>query len=223
LHRTVTALTRDWSPGTANPYPPVPPVPRFRNSAANPPTVIVTNRPATRLVDIRLGCLLPSSPTDTHAKSSALGEAIARGIADELGFEVDWNNDWFRGGAADFRMFLSVNEDRLQPTLAALRRSWNRWGQQGLSGAESEVGRWLAGAKSLSRHSLNDAQRAGDLFQTWMNERPLDSIDAAHADLLSFQAKDLSEMFAVCRANTVLSIVGDRTAVQRALHSAWPE
>ena len=209
---------------------PGPPPPRLR-SVGDGPSLAIVDRPHLRMTYLRLGCVLPRREAGDRALHSVLAHAIEARLYNDLrhatGILQDVSvrrRDPRNGG--DLVLTTAVDSTRLAPVLRTFRRSWERWGRSqratdGFDLAETNLGKWRALGSYAARHeSAHDLARV--LFNQWVQDLPFEALDAQPAQIVAATPADLTSLFAVCRDNATMVILGDRAPVEAALAEAWP-
>jgi zinc protease len=211
---------------------PPPPPPRLR-SGGDGPTLAIVDRPHLRMTYLRLGCALPRREARDPALQSVLAFTMEARLFNDLrhatGILQDISvrrRDPRNGG--DLVLTTAVDSTRLGPVLRTLRRNWERWG--GLGGqratdgfdlAETNLGKWRTLGNYAARHdSPHDLARV--LFNQWVQDLPFPLLDQQPAQIVAATPSDLTALFAVCRDNATMVILGDRGRVEEALADAWP-
>jgi zinc protease len=206
---------------------PTPAPPRLRPSGEARTTAVISQRAGT-LVDLRIGCLLPTMTVADGAHHALLAEAIEARLNDAIrieqgdGYGVSVGVQRLRDGATALLLSTFVPETSLPRTLAVLHGHWTRWGQNGFDPSELNVGRWRATA-ALAAASSDANTVAMELLNVWSAEPSAVGPAALQPDLVSARGERINELFATCRANAVLGLTGDATRIRRALEQTWPD
>jgi zinc protease len=181
------------------------------------------------VTDVRLACLLPPmSPADAghhellkEAVSARLNAALRSEHGDSYGVSVDV--DSLRGGTSYLVATTLVGDENLSRSLGALRNQWQRWARSGFDAAELNVARWRY-ASTLPFRSARPGALASQLLREW-NAGGLAAGSGnrrVFADPATLRGARVSELFATCKANTVLGLTGSEALIQRALEQSWP-
>ncbi|MGB8297871.1 MAG: hypothetical protein WCG85_20810 [Polyangia bacterium] len=118
-------------------------------------------------------------------------------------------------------MATSLDVERLDEGLATIRKHWQRWSRDGFDPGEINVARWrFAGSLPLAR--LTGHALAYQLFSEWNVEPAALANEPFQFDFAGLQAARVSELFSTCKANAVLGLTGNESAIRRALKQAWP-
>lgn len=185
--------------------------------------IIVTPRAGTSQIELTIGCRLPasselSSLVTARMLGDALGGELDRILRDEAGlsYGVVARVGVLRGGAAHAILTTDVDGDRFADALALVRERWARFGREGFdAGVLSQV-RWSAFKTAALRF-----QTSSDLALTELIAANEDWSPAELSRLPGLADKvtttDLARAFAVCRANTVLSLLGEENVIRGAL------
>jgi predicted Zn-dependent peptidase len=224
-------LAAGWASQGGSTVPPPPP-PRLR-SGGDGPSLAIVDRPHLRMTYLRLGCALPGREARHPAILPVLAFTMEARLFNDLrhatGILQDISvrrRDPRNGG--DLVLTTAVDSTRLAPVLRTLRRNWERWGRDGRHGAtdgfdvaETNLGKWRALGNYAARHdSPHDLARV--LFNQWVQDRPFPPLDQQPAQIAAATPADLTSLFAVCRDNATMVILGDRARVEGALVEAWP-
>ena len=126
-----------------------------------------------------------------------------------------------RDGATYLALSTFVPEQSLSRTLSVLRSHWRRWGQSGFDPSEVNVARWRA-AGAFAAEVSNPNALAMELLDRWSAEPAAVGSVPLRPDLAGTGASRLNDLFATCRANTVLGLTGDETHIRHALDQSWP-
>jgi predicted Zn-dependent peptidase len=203
-----------------------PRAPAVRKPGAERVTAVVTDRPGT-LVDLRLGCLLPTSSAADRAHETLLAGAMESRLNDAIrveqgdGYGVTVNVQRLRDGATFLTAWTFIPQASLPRTLSVLRSHWRRWGQSGFDASELNVARWRA-AGALAAAFANPNALAIGLLDTWSADPGAVGPAALRRDVAGASGARVGELFATCRANAVLGLTGDENDIHRALDQAWP-
>jgi len=197
---------------------------------ADPPHVTNRNDDTSRpgaLVDVHIGCLLPRATAADVLYHELLQTTIEEGLNSALrvqrgqGYGVSVDDDVVRGGAAFLTVDTWLDAADLAAPLETLRNSWARWGQQGFDASEVNVGRSrLAGDLTVAYGSSKVL--AYTLLEAWKLDPRSLVPDRFKVDVSGLKGDRLNQLFATCRANAVLSLTGDETAIRHALKRSWP-
>jgi zinc protease len=205
---------------------PTPRPPPVRPAGAERVVPVVTAR-ATTLVDLRLGCLLPTMTAASRGADELLARAVEARLNDAIrieqgdGYGVNVSVQRLRDGATYLVLRTFVPEQSLRRTLSVLRSHWRRWGQTGFDPSELNVARWR-GAGAFAAAAANPNALAMELLDRWSAEPASLAGTPVQPDLTAPTAARLNELFATCRANAVLGLTGDEPHLRRALDQAWP-
>ncbi|MES1166305.1 MAG: insulinase family protein, partial [Verrucomicrobiota bacterium] len=200
--------------------------PPVRPAGAERVVAVVTPR-ATTLIDLRVGCLLPTMTTASRAADELLASAMEARLNDAIrieqgdGYGVNVSVQRLRDGATYLGLSTFVPEQSLTRTLSVLHSHWRRWGQGGFDASEVNVGRWR-GAGAYAAAVSNPNALAMELLDRWSADPAAVGSAPLRPDLAGTGASRLNELFATCRANTVLGLTGDEAHIQRALDQSWP-
>jgi zinc protease len=202
------------------------PLPRERPPTGEHTALVVTPRPGA-LVDVRLGCLLPRATADDLPYHQLLETTIEERLNSALriqhgeGYGVSVDDDVVRGGAAYLTVDTWLDAADLPTPLEILRENWARWGQQGFDAGEVNVARSrLAGDLPVAFGSSKVL--AYRLFESWKLDPKSLSAERFSVDVSRLKGQRLNELFATCRANAVLGLTGDESAIRRAIRRTWP-
>jgi predicted Zn-dependent peptidase len=213
--------TPDW----VEPLPELP-APTLRPAGGESATAVVTPRDGT-LVDVTLGCLLPRSTAADRPYYRLLRLAVQERLNNALrvqrgeGYGVDVGVEDLRGGTAYLFASTFLDADDLVTPLATIRANWQRWGHEGFDAGEVNVARWrYAGELPLEYGS--GAAVAYRLFSDWKVDPATVTLQGLHVDLVGLGSARLNQLFATCKANSVVGLTGDEPAIRRALAKAWP-
>lgn len=198
----------------------VPPVPAPQPGPAHE-QVFVYDEPQSTQTNINVACRLPNGGAREDATYSVLsgyvGGFLSTRIREEAGaaYAILGGARVLRGGASHLQIGLSVDNVRLKDVMRILQGHWHAFGQ----------GQFDPGA--LSQVKWHAATRANFAFQT-SGELALGVLDALnhgwapdHADhriddVLAVTTDELAKAFEVCRATTVLTLVGNASAIKSA-------
>jgi zinc protease len=207
------------------------PAPVLRPAAREQVVAVVTNR-AGALTDVRLGCLLPSMAVGDRPAYEMLRLAMQERLSTALRFErgegygVGVSLETVRGGTAFLHVSTFVDAQSLPDTLATLRTYWQRWAGAGFDPGEVNVARWLFTGQFSLAYSTADAV-AYRLFNDWNNDAAAlisnAGRDVFRKETTSVDAARLNQLFATCRANTVLGVTGHEGMIRQALRKSWPQ
>jgi zinc protease len=202
------------------------PAPTTRASSTGPRTSIV-QQAGIRMVTIRLGCQVPAARGQGRAGLSVLAQTIEERLNNDLrhatgdtqGVSVASRS---LRGAADLSVSVDVDARRVSTVLATLHRNWTRWGRAGFDEAETNVGRWrVVGAFAGRDEDASEA--AFDLIWQSSHGLPLEDLDREAAAAAALRPADLGALFAGCRDNAAMVLIGDPSIVTPArLEAAWP-
>jgi zinc protease len=202
------------------------PLPQTRPPGEAHTAVVVTPRPGA-LVDVRLGCLLPRATADDIPYHQLLGMAIEERLNSALrvqrgeGYGVRVADDAVRGGAAFLTVETSLDAADLAAPLEILRSNWTRWGNEGFDAGEVNVAR-LRLAGDLPVEYGSSQVLAYLLYQSWKLDPKSLSAQRFTVDVTRLKGQRLNELFATCRANAVLGLTGDESAIRHAVKRSWP-
>jgi predicted Zn-dependent peptidase len=213
--------TPDW----VEPLPEIP-GPLLKPASGETATAVLTPREGA-LVDVMVGCLLPQSTAADRPYYRLLRLAVQERLNDALrvqrgeGYGVDVGLEDLRGGTTYLYASTFLDADDLITPLETIRTNWQRWGRKGFDAGEVNVARWRY-AGELSLDYASGGLLAFRLFSDWKLDPSTVNIQALHVDVGGLGTKRLNELFATCKANTVLGLTGDGPAIRRALAKAWP-
>jgi predicted Zn-dependent peptidase len=203
--------------------PPLPP-PRPASEAHLVP--VISDR-AGGLTEVRLGCRLPTMKVADRGHYELLRFAMQERLNAALrfdrgeGYGVAVGTEWLRGGATYLVADTFVDAQDLSETLATIRGHWDRWAREGFDAGELNVARWrYVGALTVDQ-SMNQAI-AAQLFNEWNAEPAALGHDDLNTDVAALKSLRVNELFATCKANGVLDLVGNAAVSRRALAQAWP-
>jgi len=206
---------------------PTPSAPPVRPAGGERVVPVVSAR-ASALVDLRLGCLLPTmTGADTghhvllaHAMEARLNDAIRIEQGDGYGVNVAIHH--LRDGATFLTASTFVPGQGLARALSILHGHWRRWGRAGFDASEINVARWRA-AGGYAMASASPHLQAMQLLERWSAEPATFAGEPLQPDLAAARAARVNELFATCRANAVLGLTGDEARIKRAIAQSWPE
>jgi predicted Zn-dependent peptidase len=184
-------------------------------------TVLVQHRPGVSQTEILLGCRLPAGDQRDLAKyqllASLLGSQLQTRLREEAGaaYSIDANAAVLRGGSAHLLVTALVDDSRLGAVLKVVRGLWRHLGDSGFDrGSLSQI-KWRTatgsnlGFQTSTEFALRtlDALNRGAAtdFAVRMERQYVDTAPA-----------DLHAAFQVCRATTVMSLVGDEAKIRAA-------
>jgi zinc protease len=214
------------APTWVAPSPVVPP-PSLRPPIAEHLAVVITPRPGA-LTEIRLGCLLPRMTAGDRSAHETLRLTVQERLSTALRFELGDGysltaaHAWLRGGTSYLVVSTFVDASALAESLATIRHHWRRWAERGFDGGEVNVGRWLhAGELSLGYLSVHAI--AYHLFNDWNADPSSVGRNTLRANPVIVTPTRLSQVFSTCRANAVLGLTGNESAIRQALAQSWPQ
>ena len=205
---------------------PTPPAALVRAAGSERVLPVLTPR-AGGLVDIRLGCLLPPMAAGDRGRYELLAQAVESRLNTSLridqgdGYGVNVRYERLRDGTTYLLAATFVADPTLGRTLAALRSQWQRWGRDGFDAGEINVARWRYAA-SLSADYASANTFAFQLLHAWGVEPALLEPRNLRPDVAAENPARVGELFATCRANTVLGLTGNEPVIRRALEAGWP-
>lgn len=199
--------------------PPRPPALPFAGQAHE--TVLVQHRPGVSQTEIMLGCRLPAGGQQALAKYQLLagqvGSQLQTRLREEAGasYSIDANAAVLRGGSAHLVVTALVDDSRFGAVLKVVRGLWRHMGDSGFDrGSLSQI-KWrnATGSNLGFQTSTEFALRTLDAlnrgastdFAVRMERQYIDTTPA-----------DLHAAFQVCRATTVMSLVGDEAKIRAA-------
>jgi predicted Zn-dependent peptidase len=197
----------------------VPPPPR----GSPQEEVQVTWQPGATQVQLALGCRLPPGQgLRTFAGGQLLAETLGQQfntlLREEAGvsYGVSASSEVLRQGAHHLVLRTAIDNAHFAEALRLVRQQWARFGAEGFA----------EGAVSQARWALFEA--ASLRFQT-SKDLALAALEAANEDwsladmarwpdlLNGIDRRELAAAFSVCRASTVMSLIGDVPVIQAAL------
>jgi hypothetical protein len=186
---------------------------------------VVTPRTGTSQIELTIGCRLPpqsdlQSTVAAKMLGNAVGAQLEEALRDEGGFSygVSGSVGALRGGAVHMVLNADIDSSRFTEALAIVRDRWTELGRVGFDpGSLSQV-RWTAFKSAALRF-----QTSRDLAVTELGAANENWSPAALSQLPELAdhvtAGQLASAFAVCRANTVISLLGDEAVIRAALAS----
>jgi zinc protease len=205
---------------------PTPAPPAIRAASAEHVTPVISDRPGS-LMEIRVGCLLPQMTLADRGHYELLRSAIDARLNTALrveqgdGYGVNVGYERLRGGTTYLAISTFVDGQQLADSLGVLRRHWQRWAHAGFEASELNVARWLY-AEALPIASGNGNALAFELLRAWNVEPKGPTGDGLRPDIGGLRAERVNELFAACKANTVLGLTGNEVVIRKALEDAWP-
>jgi zinc protease len=197
----------------------VPPVPR-----SHPPeTVLVTHRPGSTQVNLLLGCRLPGGrdPRDlatARMLAGVVADRLSTRLREEMGaaYTVTGSAAVIDGGGAHIQIGAAIDNRRFREALQVIRADWDHYARGGFDrGTLSQV-RWdlTRGALLGYQTSTDTAVRVLEGVNQGWSPAVLASLPDAYRTV---GAAELGRAFQVCRASTVLSLLGDKPSIDAAL------
>jgi hypothetical protein len=114
----------------------------------------------------------------------------------------------FRGGAAHLEAWADVRAPQLPLAIDTIRALMNPTAPPPVDAPTLERFRWVLARRSNLRSGNSDAL-AQALFDRWNMGWSVGGLDEYPARLAEVTLEDLTRTFAACRANAVLTVVGD--------------
>jgi predicted Zn-dependent peptidase len=225
VERTAAILSRQLASPSWIANLPSPPPPAVRPARGERMQPVITARPGT-LTDIRIGCLLPPLTGADRGHYELLRNAIevrlnaALRINEGDGYGVEVAFERLRGGTTYLLASTFVEEAILPRTLASVRAHWRRWASEGFDASEINVARWRQAAK-LAIQRTSPHAIAFELLDDWSADPATLDATRARTDLGALRAARVNEIFATCKANAVLGLTGNETAIRQALDRTW--
>jgi zinc protease len=213
--------TPDW----VEPLPEMP-GPILRPAGGENATAIVTGREGA-LVDVSVGCLLPRATAADRPYYRLLRLAVQERLNNALrvqrgeGYGVDVGVDDLRGGTSYLFASTFLDVDELVAPLTTIHSNWQRWGREGFDAGEVNVARWRYAGEIPLEYASGGAV-AYRLFSNWKVDPATVNLQGLRVDIVGLSNARLNELFATCKANTVVGLTGDEPAIRRALAKAWP-
>jgi predicted Zn-dependent peptidase len=119
-----------------------------------------------------------------------------------------------RGGAAHMVLTTAVDTTRLGEVMRLLRAHWKQYAERGFDAAALSQVRW-----SLSRREWMSMQTSRALATRLMDVLTTDGepleVGQAGQTIAELSPADLQRAFAMCRASTVISLVGDEATLRK--------
>lgn len=183
----------------------------------------IQNQPGSSQAVFRLSCLLPRTTAETVAPARVFDELFGSQLFGTLherqraSYSVSHGVQMLRGGTTLFWAEADVDPARLPPALAALRR----FIEPSSDGPPLDIGAIelsranVARGFNLSHGTSVDLARS--LVAYWKNDWPLTALERLPEHVLAVQPYDVSRLAEHCRANAVLSALGD----ERRIREAW--
>jgi zinc protease len=185
----------------------------------------IQNQPGSSQATFRLSCLLPSSTAEAVASSEVFDELAGASLFGTLrerqraSYSVSHGVQRLRGGTTVFWAEADVDPARLPPALAALRR----FVEPSSTDAPVDIGALELARGDVARGFNPTYGTSIDLAQGivayWKNEWPLSALGQLPQQVLAVEANDVLRLAAHCRANAVLSALGD----ERRIRDAWEQ
>jgi zinc protease len=192
------------------------PVPSAENK------VVIEHRPGATQVDLQIECLLPKASANDLPAQELLGDVLHRYLEEQLrertgvAYFAASHVDVLAAGANLLRLTTSVAKKDLATAAPFLRRVLE---QPTLPFSEDQFAwvkwQWLADSsfKSTTTDSL-----AHLLSFAWQYDLSLSDLAQGPSQVNHLELSDLSSLLKICQSNAVLSAVGDRAAIESALH-----
>ena len=220
--QVISDLFSGWSgAGDARPLeipPPPPPV-------DGPPReqVIVTPWTGASQVELTLGCRLPPGSDLPHLVAArmlvdALGGDLHRALREEAGlsYGVTAQAGVLRGGAAHVILRTDLEAGRFADALGIIRERWARFAREGFDAGILSQARWSAFKVAALRFQASSELALTELSaenEGW----PATEVSRLPELADAVSGSDLAALFAVCRANAVMSLLGDEALIRAAL------
>jgi predicted Zn-dependent peptidase len=205
---------------------PMPPAAPVRAAGSERVLPVLTPR-AGGLADIRLGCLLPPMAAGDRGRYELLAQAVETRLNTALridqgdGYGVSVKYERLRDGTTYLLASTFVAEPTLGRTLAALHGQWQRWAHDGFDAGEINVARWRYAANQSAAYASANTF-AFQLLHAWGVEPALLEPHNLRPDVAGQDGARVGELFATCRANTVLGLTGNEPVIRHALEAGWP-
>jgi zinc protease len=208
-----------WRNEDKSPSAEVPPVPAIP-TASPQEKIIITDRTGVPQTQLTVACRVPGDSTRDELIARSLAEVTAAGLSTRLrteaGVTYGVSGDAFRlrGGAAHIVLVTAVDTTRLGEVMGLLRAHWKQYAERGFDGAALSQVRW-----SLSRREWMSMQTSRGMAMRLMDVLTTDGepleVGEVGQNIVQLSPADLQHAFAMCRASTVISLVGDEATLRR--------
>jgi predicted Zn-dependent peptidase len=215
----VRAWFAPWRNDEKSPSAEIPAVPAVPTGAAQE-KIIITDRPGVPQTEITLACRVPGDSARDEVIARSLAAVAAGSLNTQLRaqagvtYGVGGSAERLRGGAAHIVLTTAVDTARLGEVMRVVRANWKQYAERGFDAATLSQVRW-----ALSRDEWMSLQTSTALAGRLMNVLTTDGeppeIGQTARTIAELSPADLQRAFAMCRASTVISLVGEEAALRK--------
>lgn len=222
--RMVEEALADWDGGRAAPGA-LPAPPALDQVTLRGSRLIVAHAPSASQTSVELGCLLPSASSDGWAAYDVFNQMLASRLLDGLrtrlgaSYSVLGSVELLRGGTTLLRISADVDPLRMQAAFREIRAFIDNQATSSFDDESVERARFqVASGYNLALDtSLQAAQR---VLQAWRLDWPLEAVARYPERLLEVRRDQVLRIAEHCRANSVVSALGDEPKVRAAWAAA---
>jgi zinc protease len=217
--REAKAWFGPWVNDVKNPAADVPPVPEIPTGAPQE-KIIITDRAGVPQTEMTVACRVPGGSARDELVARSLAEVAAGSLGTRLRTEagvtygVSGSAQRLRGGAAHIVLQTTVDTTRLGEVMRLLRAHWKQYADRGFEAASLSRVRW-----SLSRREWMSLQTSTAMASRLMDVLTTDGeppeLGQAAQTIAELAPADLQRAFSMCRASTVISLVGDEATLRK--------
>ena len=210
----------DWDGGHAAPVSlPAPPAPSEVTVLGS--RLIVGNAPSVSQTRVEVGCVLPPVSADDWAAADVFKQMLASRLFDDLrikigaSYSVLGSVELLRGGTTLLHVSVDVDPLRMQTAFRKIRNFIDNKATSSFDERSVEQARFYVGAHySLGLDtSLQAAER---VLLAWRLDWPLEAVTRYPERLLHVRRDQVLRIAEHCRANWVVSVLGDEPKVRTA-------
>lgn len=222
--RMVEDALGDWDggkPATVS----VPAPPALGEVASRGSQMIIEHAPSALQPKVKVACLVPPASADDWASYDVFRQVLASRLFDELrtqigaSYSVHGSVEFLRGGTTLLHISADVDPLRLQAAFHKIRGFLGNEAARSIDEESIEQARFSVGA----RYNLGldtSMQAAQRVLLAWRLDWPLEAVTRYPERLLRVRREQVLRIAEHCRANAVVSVLGDAPTIRAAWSKA---